>query len=256
MPPKVCGAAVKGLAAGNTSVNEILFSALMLGLVTVMVSVVALVVLTATALGEKTFVSTGGEYTIKPALLDAPAVAVWAEVGPEGALTCPPAGLLVLLLTWTVMVQLAPAAREGTVGLICVPFTASAGEKVTPVQVPPAVALDRKVLTKVSVKVTLVNAVAPFRLVSVKVLVEVPPVWIDAGEKPTATLGARSTARLAVLEAEPAVGVCAELTPLAVLGLLPCVELVTVTVTVQLALAASEGTVKLRLVSPTVRAGE
>jgi hypothetical protein len=53
----------------------------------------------------------------------------------------------------------------------------------------------------------------------------------------------------------PAVGVCVDVTPETVLGNTPLAVGITVTVTVQLAPAASDATVMSRFVSPTVNAG-
>ena len=57
------------------------------------------------------------------------------------------------------------------------------------------------------------------------------------------------------MDGAPLRGVCADVTPLVVLGLVPCVELVTATVTVHDAPPPNEGTVKFKLFSPMVSAG-
>ncbi len=87
-----------------------------------------------------------------------------------------------------------------------------------PVQVPPAapVALTL-MLVRVSLKLAPVNWVA-FGLVSVKVIVEVPPEAIGLVPNALAIVGMPSTVRLAVFEPVPAVGVWVVVTPLAVLG--------------------------------------
>ena len=161
--------------AGNASEKLTLLSIDTFGLVIVNVTVDAFVVLAATADGENALAMVGDAYTISPALVVVPGAAVWVEVGPEGELIWPPSGLLVLLLTVTVMVQEAPAAKLGTVALIAVPLTVNAGKNVGDTQLPPVVVLDKNVLTRVSLKVTLVKAFAPFKLVMVNVLVVVAP---------------------------------------------------------------------------------
>jgi hypothetical protein len=161
--------------AGNASEKLTLLSVDTFGLVIVNVTVDALTVLAATADGENALAIVGDAYTISPALVLIPGTAVWVEVGPVGELICPPSGLLVLLLAVTVIVQEAPAAKLGMVALMVVPLTVNTGENVGDTQVPPVTVLVKKVLTKVSLKVTLVNAVAPFRLVTVNVLVVLAP---------------------------------------------------------------------------------
>ncbi|GGL03946.1 hypothetical protein GCM10010844_23190 [Deinococcus radiotolerans] len=63
------------------------------------------------------------------------------------------------------------------------------------------------------------------------------------------------TVRFAVLDAAPRVGVSVLLTPLVTFGFTPTCVARTLTVMVQLAPAARVGTVRFKLVAPTVRSG-
>ena len=88
--------------------------------------------------------------------------------------------------------------------------------------------------TSVSVKVAPVKAI-PLVLLKVKVIVDVPPMAMDAGAKALAIVGATAvTVRFAVLDAAPATGVWVLTTPDVVFGLVPTMSDVTTTVTVQL----------------------
>ena len=69
---------------------------------------------------------------------------------------------------------------------------------------------------------------------SVIVKVEVAPERIRPGANPSDRAGGVDTCSAAVFDPAPAIGVCAVVTPPAVLGLTPAVLLVTTTETVQL----------------------
>jgi hypothetical protein len=106
-----------------------------------------------------------------------------------------------------------------------------------PTQVPPALCAPLiAMFASVSVKLAPVKALA-FGFVNVKVIVEVPPLWIVPVPNAFAIVGAPRTVRFAVFDVVPAVGVCVVVTPLVVFGLTPTVLEVTTTVTVQLPLA-------------------
>lgn len=124
------------------------------------------------------------------------------------------------------MVQPA-TGRLGTVRLSAVAPTVSAGLLVVPVQVPPMVAELALILVSVSVKLALVSA-TELGLLSVKVIVLVPPGAIVAGLNALAIVGDTPfTTRLVVLDGEPAIGVWEVVTPDVVFGLVPTLALVT-----------------------------
>lgn len=124
------------------------------------------------------------------------------------------------------MVQPA-TGRLGTVRLSAVAPTVSAGLLVVPTQVPPIVAELALILVSVSVKLELVNA-TELGLLRVKVIVLVPPGAIVAGLNALAIVGDTPfTTRLAMLDTEPAIGVCEVVTPDVVFGLVPTLVLVT-----------------------------
>src|SRR5438552_3108113 len=120
-----------------------------------------------------------------------------------------------------------PGGRPGTVRLSAVAPTISAGLLVTPVHVPPMVALDTLMPVGVSVKLALVSAEA-FGLSRVKVIVDVPPTSIvEIGRASRRDGGWAVTVRFAVLDGEPAFGTSVVVTPLVWFGWLPIVLLVT-----------------------------
>ena len=253
-PMKVC-AAVLLRFVGRSSVMRMLVSPPGFGLVIVKVTVE--VPLVAIELGENALVTVGGAHTTRLPVAAAPgftAVSV-ADTVPV-VFGCPAATLMTFEVTTTVIVQLAPAASEGTASVSAVaPPVIDAG--VVPVHVPPGACVpDTDMFTSVSLKVALVSAFAAFGLVSVKVITLVAPVWIAPGTNALASDGGDRTVRDAVLETAPAVGVWVDVTPLAVLLQMPETPEVSVTVTVQLAPAPSEGTVRLSAVAPAASDGE
>jgi hypothetical protein len=186
--------------------------------------------------------------TVRLALLLAvPAVDVCVVVTPEVAF-----GLTAtwVLVTLKITVQLPPPGIVIPVKLSEVwPPLKEVG--VVPVQVPvtdPAVVL---MLDSVSVNAPPVRAEA-LLLVSVRVTTEVPPDTIEVGLNALAMVGAASTVRFAVLLPEPA-EVCVVVTPDVLLGWTPGVLLVTLKVTVQLALVGILIPVKLRAVWPPLK---
>ena len=163
---------------------------------------------------------------------------------------------MVLDVIVTLMVQVSLAASVVRMGLTWVPPTVKTGEKETlPLQVLLKLAEASCMLLRVSLNCTLVSAVVAFRLVMVNNRVVVPPTVICPGTKFLASCGGRSTFRVATGDGDPATGVSAEVAPLVWLVLAPLTLLVICIVTVQLVPAASDGTVRLRLVAPTTRAG-
>src|SRR2546430_1565486 len=115
-----------------------------------------------------------------------------------------------------------PGGRPGTVRLSAVAPTISAGLLVTPVHVPPMVALDTLMPSSVSVKLALVSAEA-FGLVSVKVMVDVPLTGIVLGVNVLLIVGGPRTSSVAVLDGAPGVGTSVVVTPLAWFGFEPTV---------------------------------
>src|SRR6185312_1156487 len=241
--------------AGRSSVMRILVSPPGFGLV--MVKVTVDVPLVAIDVGANALVTVGGAQTMRlpvagaPGLTDASVAATVPVV-----FGWPAAALITLEVTTTVIVQLAPAAMVGTVSVSAVaPLVIEAG--VVPVQVPPGACVpETDMFTSVSLKVALVSAFEGFGLASVKVITLVAPVWIAPGTNALVSEGGESTVSKAVPDGAPAVGVCAEVTPLAVLLQVPETLEVRLTVTVQLAPAASDGTVRLRAVAPATSDGE
>jgi hypothetical protein len=89
-------------------------------------------------------------------------------------------------------------------------------------------------------------------LVIINVKVELPPGVVFAGVNALAITGGATTVNVAVLLTVPATGVCVEVTPEVVFGLLPGVLLVTPNITVQEPVAGIEIPVKLRAVAPAL----
>ena len=83
---------------------------------------------------------------------------------------------------------------------------------VVPLHVPPTAPPAALMPASVSVNDAPVSAL-PLEFAKVSVTVELPPDWIDPGEKPLAIVGAAYTVKVAVLLAAPAVGVCVVVTP-------------------------------------------
>ncbi len=251
-PTKVCAALFCRLV-GRSSVKRMSVRPSAFGLVIVKVTVAVPPV--GIEVGENDLVTVGGAYTMRLPVAAAPgftAVCVLDTV--PVVFGCPAAGLMAFEVTLTVMVQLAPAARLGTLRFNAVAPTVSAGVLVVPAHVPPIAVPATDMFTSVSVNARLVSVPEAFGLVSVKVIAAVPPTSIEPGTKFFASAGGESTVRLAVLDAAP-VAVSSVATPLAVFAQVPETLEVTVTVTVQLAPAASEGTARFKLVAPTVSAG-
>src|SRR5689334_9089814 len=124
---------------------------------------------------------------------------------------------------------------------------------VTLVQLPPTVSGEAFTTPAGYVSVNCIpdsGSVPGFEIV--KVMVLVPPGWIDEGENALAIVGLPSTKRLSVFEPGPC-GSAFVVTPLAALGSVPITLLVITTVTVQPA-AGMLIPVKLRLVWPAVSA--
>lgn len=176
-----------------------------LGLLTVIV--ICDGTLSCTEVGLKAFVITGGATTVRyTVLLGLPAVPVWVEVTPVAVLACTPP---VLLVTLTEIAQLPLAARLPPLRLM-LPLPAAA------VTVPPQLLLTDGVaatciLLSVSLKATPVRAAA-VGLLSVKVMVDVPPLSIDVGAKALAMVGlpTASTAAVAAGPLPPLLEVTAE----------------------------------------------
>lgn len=185
--------------------------------------------------------------TVKVAvLLTGPAAGNCVLVTPLAVLGNAP---VVVLVTITVTVQ-PPAGRLGTVrfsALTPVAPTTRTGLLVTPVQVPPIMVEATLMLVSVSVKLALVSATA-LPLPKVNVLVLVSPLAMAAGLKALAIVGAFNTVKLTGPEPAPA-AICVVVTPLTLLGLLPSVELVTCTSTVQPP-GAKLGTVMFNALAP------
>ena len=186
-------------------------------------------------------------FTVRVAvLLAAPAVGVCVVVTPEVVLGLPPE---VLLVTLNVTVQLPALGILIPVKLIEV-WPAVNVPGAVPVQVPPTAPPTALIFTRVSETAPPDRADA-LLFVNVRVTVELPPDAIDVGLKPLLILGATNTVRLAVLLAAPA-DVCVVVTPDVVLFWTPGVLLVTLKITVQLALAGMVIPLKLRAVWPAV----
>ncbi len=163
--------------------------------------------------GEKFFCSVGGESTTRVAVLEgAPALGVCVEVTPLEVFGWEPDTALV---TVTCTVQLAPAARPGTVRLRFVAPARSAGELIVPTQLPPMAPFAADIPTSTSVKFRFVRAVV-FALVMVSVSVLVPPCAMGLVPKAFEIAGGAATKRVAVLDPAPAAPVCAVATPAAV----------------------------------------
>jgi hypothetical protein len=188
-------------------------------------------------------------------LLTTPAVGVCVVVTPLEVLGNVPA---VVLVTTTVTVQ-PPAGRFGIAkfnALTPVAPTTSAGLLVTPTQLPPMTVEATLILVRVSVKLALVRA-ARLPLPKLKVIVLVPPLAMVAGLKALVMVGLVTTVRLTGPDPAPAMGVNVVVTPLTLLGLMPRVELVTCTSTVQPP-GGKLGTVRFNAftpVAPTTSAG-
>src|SRR5580658_5992329 len=183
-------------------------------------------------------------------LLAAPAVGVCVVVTPEVVLGLPPR-LLLVTLNVTVQLPLAGMVIPVKLRAVAPPLRVPG---VVPAQVPPTAPPTALMLTSVSANAPPVSADA-LLLDKVRVTVELPPDTIEVGLNALPMVGeARAvTVRVAVLLAEPAVGVCVVVTPEVVLGLPPRLLLVTLNVTVQLPLAGMVIPVKLRAVAPPLR---
>jgi hypothetical protein len=207
----------------SVSVKAALVRAPVLPLVSVKVIVLvppAMIVVGANALiivGE-----TAAALTVKVAtLLPAPAIGTSVVVTPLVLLGLVPT---VALVTTTVTVQLLLAGIMIPVKLSAV---VSAGRVlgVVPVQVPPtpSEALGVVMLVSASVKLALCKMPGS-ALVSVKVIVLVPPDWMVVGLNALAIVGATGlalTVRLATLLPAPAAGTSVVVTPLLLFGLFP-----------------------------------
>ena len=161
----------------------------------------------------------GFPMTVRFAVFDpVPAVGVSVVVTPLAVLGCTPG---VLEVTTTVMVQTPPLVPlSGRVNPLRLSEVAPSLRLLlfAPAQVPPAFWAPLTVMSvRVSVKLAPVSAVA-FGLVSVKVMVEVPPATIGLVPNALAIVGLLNTVKFAVFDPVPAVGVSAVVTPLAVLG--------------------------------------
>jgi hypothetical protein len=132
--------------------------------------------------GVNDFVNVGAPKTTRfpvPPVVVGPLVAVTLPM----LFTWPAAALIVLLVTWTVTVHDAPAAS-------CAPESATLGPLAAAVTVPPVqfvapAGVPEFVIAAgyVSVNAMPVTVVVVFGLFSVIVRVDVPPDWIDEGEK-------------------------------------------------------------------------
>lgn len=135
----------------------------------------------------------------------------------------------------TLIVQDSLAARLLSVGLNCVPPTVNAGAKLTPAepaaQVVETVVAFTVMFDSASVNVALVSATA-FGLLTVMIIVLVPPTRISLETNAFCRTGAVNTSRTAELEGKPAVGPSVERTPLVTLGFDPGFDDVIATITV------------------------
>ena len=255
-PPsvKVCAAAVVVIPKGKVSLKEAPETARLFGLVRV--KTIVEVPLLCTVDWLKTLAMVAGPITSRLVLAPAPAMAVSLEVAPLVVLGYPATGLMAPEVTVTLMVQLSLALRVAMVGLMAVPPTLSAGEKVTALaQVLEKLVEASVMLLRGSVKWTLVSAFTALRLVTVKVSVVIPPTEICPGAKFLASCGGRSTLRVATGEAAPATGLSVAVAPEVWLLLEPATLLVSGTVTVQLLPAAMLGMVRFSEVAPTMSEG-
>lgn len=206
--------------SGKLSVNAAPVIATLLGFVMVMRNM--LTASFATGLVKNVLVTVGGLNTVKFAvLLTALAVGVCVVATPLAVLGNIPG---VLLVIDTITVQ-PPAGKLGTVKFNAAAPTASAGELVTPVQVPPMVAEAAVMLVSVSVKLALVSA-TPFVFPNVNVIVLVPPGPMVVGLKALTIVGLLTTVRLTGPAPAPA-PICVVVTPETLFGLLPRLVLVT-----------------------------
>lgn len=206
----------------------------------------------ATGLVENNLATDGGVSTVRVAVLLPVPTVVCVVVTPLAVFGKAPG---VLLVTTIVTLQ-PPAGKFGTVRFSAVAPTVSAGEFVTPVQVPPITVELTLILASVSVKLALLNATA-LALASVKVMALVPPPAIVVGLKALLMEGLATTVRLTGPAPAPA-ATCVVVTPLTLLGLLPGFVLVTCTVTLQPP-GGRLGTVRFKAfspVTPTTSAGE
>src|SRR4051812_5289452 len=210
------------MLAGKVSLNDADDRSMELGFVSVKTMVV--VSLRAIDAGEKALERVAKPITVRKAgEAPAPAMGVCALVTPEVTSGHPLAGLIDALATLTVTVQL-PLA--GTVMPLKERLVAPAAKlfEEAPAQVPPAApAAKICMLESPSVKETPVSAMA---LLLVSVMISVDELVADAvllrmvpGLNPSETEAGAYTVRVAVFEPAPATGVCAELTPVAVLAL-------------------------------------
>src|SRR5580658_6715911 len=165
-------------------------------------------------------------------------------------------GPVVVPVTFMEKVQLAPPASAA-------PERLTDADLATAVMVPPPQAPvspfgDATInpAGKLSVKATPVRVDDAFGFVMVKLRLVLPFSAMEVGLNALPMVGEARvavTVRVAVLLAEPAVGVCVVVTPEVVLGLPPRLLLVTLNVTVQLPLAGMVIPVKLRAVAPPLR---
>lgn len=160
--------------------------------------------------GTKFFWSVGGRATLRTAVGDgAPEDGVCVEVAPLVVFGWAPATLLV---TVTVTVQVAPAARLAIFMFSAVAPMVSAGELVAP-HVPPTVTLATVMLVSVSEKLIPVS-VAALVLRTVTVITLVPPCAIVLGANAFANIvGGTTKSTTATFDGVPAAPLCVEATP-------------------------------------------
>jgi len=254
VPPQVF-VVVSGVAmetpAGKASLKATPFNAMLpFGLVTVIVSVE--VPPDGIVAGVNAFVMLGAAVVVTSSVaLAVPPVPALVETTADVVLVTNPS---VALVTFTVTVQLPPAATVPPLRLIAVPPTTGVG-----VSVPPQVLLTINGVAmetppgKVSVKPTPVSATPAFGLVTVMARADVPPEAIFAGVNDFTIVGGCKTASVAeaLLPVPPSVDV----TACVVFTALPMVVLVMSAVIVQLPPAAMVPPLSVNEVLPTAGAG-
>jgi hypothetical protein len=242
------GVAATCRPAGNESVNATPVRAVP-AFALVIVNVIVLTPPTGIEFGENALAMFGGASTVNvsvPVLPVPPLVEVTAPV----VLTLAPL-LVAVTLTLTVHVPLAPIVPPEKVNDVLPAVGAKVGEPQPEVELF-GVAATCNPAGNESLKAMPVKAVPAFGLVSVNVNVLTPPTAIGLGENAFAIFGAASTVNVSVpvFPVPPLV----EVTLLVVLSLAPLLVAVTLTLTVQVPLAAMVPPEKLNEVFPAVGA--